>query len=228
MDNQVNISVLFLKYMFLAGILLAISSIIGEIVYYGRFKIDILELAGPVEVLMSQRALSNWGQLIFLLAVPLIISIIFVGHCWLRDILSISFCRKLFFVLGILPMIWLLVSMLNNGEVFFTVWPAVVMVLTTFLWIVFYHIRKFEIRYFSMHLFFSFALILAHSVCNIADTQAAKCLNSPSNRTSAEQSHISRNSVFIGCTGGWNMYYDRSRDCAVLIPQVPDFGEVHY
>lgn len=62
MDNQVNISVLFLKYMFLAGILLAISSIIGEIVYYGRFKIDILELAGPVEVLMSQRALYKLGS----------------------------------------------------------------------------------------------------------------------------------------------------------------------
>ncbi|MFW0717547.1 hypothetical protein [Pedobacter sp. N23S346] len=227
MDNQINILMLFLKYMLFAGILLAISSIIGETVYYGRFKVDILELAGPVEVLMSHRTLSIWGQLIFLLAVPLVISIIFIGHCWLRDILSVSFCRKLFFVLGILPMIWLLASMLNNGEVFFTVWPAGVMVLTISLWLVFYHVRQFEIRYFSMHVFFLFALILAHAACNNADTQAAKCLNSPSDCVYSEPSCILKNSVFIGCIGEWDMYYDRGRDCTVLMPQVPDFNRMY-
>ncbi|MGN8059149.1 hypothetical protein ACTJKN_22875 [Pedobacter sp. 22163] len=221
-DKRNAIHILFIKYLILTVIYLVLLAIFGEYYFFTKFNIEILNLDGIADLLLSQRGLSHWEKCAFLIFIPFIITIGFIIHYWIYDTTNQLFTRNLAFMIGILPFTFLPFLISFQDTKLLLVLFGIVLFLLLLLWIILFHVRMFQFSYLSFHLFITCCLITTFVVLARIDLEAQNCLNNKKNTNilkNLNTSSVDNSIIFIGNTTSFEFYYSRTQQRSIILPK---------
>jgi hypothetical protein len=221
-DKMNTIYGLFIKYLILTIIYLVLLIIFGEYYFFTSFNIEILNLNGFAELILSQRGLSYWEKSAFLIFLPFVITIGFIIHFWVYDTTNKLFARNFAFLIGLLPFAFLPL-LINFGDMKFSLLVfGIFLVLLLSLWIILFHIRMFQFSYLSFHLFVTCCTITTFVVLARIDQEVRDCLNSTKNIgpvKNVNSTSADNGAVFIGSTTSFELYYSPTEQRSIILPK---------
>ena len=223
MTDKINaIHILFIKYLILTVIYLVLLAIFGEYYFFIRFNIEILNLDGLADLLLSQRGLSYWEKCVFLIFLPFIITTGFIIHYWIYDITNQLFTRNFAFLIGILPFTFL-PFLINFQDIkLLLVLLGITLFLLLLLWIILFHVRMFQFSYLSFHLFSTCCLITTFVVLGRIDLEAQNRLNNKKNTNTLKNLNsqsVDNGIIFIGNTTSFEFYYSPTQQRSIILPK---------
>jgi len=221
-DKRNTLHTLFIKYFILTVIYLVLLAIFSEYYFFTKFNIEILNLDGPADLLLSQRGLSYWEKCAFLIFIPFTITIGFIIHYWIYDITNQLFTRNLAFMIGILPFTFLPFLISFQDTKLLLVLFGIVLFLLLLLWIILFHVRMFQFSYLSFHLFITCCLITTFVVLARIDLEAQNCLNNKKHTNilkNLNSSSVDNSIIFIGNTTSFEFYYSRTQQRSIILPK---------
>ena len=221
-DKRNTLHILFIKYLILTVIYLVLLAIFGEYYFFTKFNIEILNLDGLADLLLSQRGLSYLEKCAFLIFIPFIITIGFIIHYWIYDTTNQLFTRNYAFLIGIFPFTFLPFLISFQYTNLLLVLLGIVLFLLLLLWIILFHVRMFQFSYLSFHLFTTCCLITTFVVLARIDLEAQNCLNNKKNTNilkNLNTSPVDNSIIFIGNTTSFEFYYSRTQQRSIILPK---------
>jgi len=221
-DKTDTIHILFIKYLILTAIYLVLLAIFGEYYFFIRFNIEILNLDGLADFLLSQRGLSYWEKCAFLIVLPFIITTGFIIHYWIYDITNPLFTRNFALLIGILPFTLLPFLISFQDVKLLMVLFGITLFLLLLLWIILFHVRMFQFSYLSFHLFITCCLITTLAVLARIDLEAQNCLNNKKNTNTLKHLNspsVDNGIIFIGNTTSFEFYYSPTQQRSIILPK---------
>ena len=221
-DKGNTLHILFIKYLILTVVYLVLLAIFGEYYFFTKFNVEILNLDGLADLLLSQRGLSYWEKCAFLILIPFIITIGFIIHYWIYDTTTQLFTRNFAFLIGILPFTFLPFLISFQDTKLLLVLLGIVLFLLLLLWIILFHVRMFQFSYLSFHLFTTCCLITTFVVLARIDLEAQNCLNNKKNTNilkNLNTSSVDNSIIFIGNTTSFEFYYSRTQQRSIILPK---------
>jgi hypothetical protein len=221
-DKMNTIYGLFIKYLILTTIYLVLLIIFGEYYFFIRFNIEILNLDGFAELILSQRGLSYWEKSSFLIFLPFVITIGFIIHFWIYDTTNQRFSRNFAFLIGLLPFAFLPFLISFEDMKFSLLLFAIFMILLLSLWIILFHIRMFQFSYLSFHLFVTCCVITTFIVLARIDLEVQNRLNSTKNKgpvKNVNSTPVDNGVIFIGSTTAFELYYSPTQQRSIILPK---------
>jgi hypothetical protein len=221
-DKRDTLHILFIKYLILTVIYLVLLAIFGEYYFFTKFNIEILNLDGLDDLLLSQRGLSYWEKCTFLILIPFIITIGFIIHYWIYDTTNQLFTRNYAFLIGIFPFTFLPFLISFQDTKLLLVLLGIVLFLLLLLWIILFHVRMFQFSYLSFHLFTTCCLITTFVVLARIDLEARNCLNNKKNTNilkNLNTSPVDNSIIFIGNTTSFEFYYSPTQQRSIILPK---------
>lgn len=221
-DKGNTLHILFIKYLILTVIYLVLLAIFGEYYFFTKFNIEILNLDGLADLLLSQRGLSYWEKCAFLIFIPFIITIGFIIHYWIYDTTNQLFTRNFAFLIGILPFTFLPFLISFQDTKLLLVLLGIVLFLLLLLWIILFHVRMFQFSYLSFHLFTTCCLITTFVVLARIDLEARNCLNNKKNTNILKNLNtlpVDNSIIFIGNTTSFEFYYSPTQQRSIILPK---------
>lgn len=223
MTDKINtIYILFIKYLILTVIYLVLLAIIGEYYFFIRFNIEILNLDGFADLLLSQKGLSYWEKSAILIFLPFTITAGFIIHYWIYDITNQLFTRNFAFLIGILPFTLLPFLISFQDIKLLLVLLGITLLLLLSLWIILFHVRMFQFSYLSFHLFITCCLITTFVVLARIDLEAQNCLNNKKDTTilkDLSSPSVDNGIIFIGNTTSFEFYYSPTQQRGIILPK---------
>ena len=221
-DKRNTLHILFIKYFILTVIYLVLLAIFGEYYFFTKFNIEILNLDGLDDLLLSQRGLSYWEKCTFLILIPFIITIGFIIHYWIYDTTNQLFTRNYAFLIGIFPFTFLPFLISFQDTKLLLVLLGIVLFLLLLLWIILFHVRMFQFSYLSFHLFTTCCLITTFVVLARIDLEAQNCLNNKKNTKTLKHLNspsVDNGIIFIGNTTSFEFYYSPTQQRSIILPK---------
>lgn len=223
MTDKINsIYILFIKYLILTVIYLVLLAIFGEYYFFIRFNIEILNLDGLTDILLSQRGLSYWEKCAFLIFLPFIITIGFIIHYWIYDTTNQLFTRNFAFLIGILPFTFLPFLISFQDIKLLMVLLGITLFLLLLLWVILFHVRMFQFSYLSFHFFITSCLITTFVVLGRIDLEAQNCLSNKKNINilkNLNSQSVDNSIIFIGNTTSFEFYYSPTQQRSIILPK---------
>ena len=223
MTDKINsIYILFIKYLILTVIYLVLLAIFGEYYFFIRFNIEILNLDGLTDILLSQRGLSYWEKCAFLIFLPFIITIGFIIHYWIYDTTNQLFTRNFAFLIGVLPFTFLPFLISFQDIKLLMVLLGITLFLLLLLWVILFHVRMFQFIYLSLHLFITSCLITTFVVLGRIDLEAQNCLSNKKNTNilkNLNSQSVDNSIIFIGNTTSFEFYYSPTQQRSIILPK---------
>ncbi|MBO9673163.1 MAG: hypothetical protein J7577_06950 [Sphingobacteriaceae bacterium] len=221
-DKKNNISTLFITYLILTTTFLLLLIGFGEDYFFGSFDIEILTLYDFSDLASSQRGLSYLEKSALLVFLPLIITIAFIAHSWICDTSTILRTRNAAFIIGLLPFAFLPVLISLQEIKMSILLISISLTLVLCLWVILFHVRMFQFKYLSFHLFVSCCLLITFTSINRIDVDIQHCLNSAKNDTPIEKldpATVNSPVVFVGSTASFNLYYSPTQHRSIILPK---------
>ncbi len=187
------------------------------------FNIEIFNLDGFANLLLSQRGLSYWEESVFLIFLPFLITIGFIIHFWIYDTSSLRRTRNFAFIIGLLPFTFLPLLLNFQNLSFSLLLSGISIILLLSLWIILYHIRMFQFSYLSLHLFIACCVILTFTFVSRINRDVQNCLNSAKSIGDIKDLNITpidRDAIFIGNTASFELYYSRGQQKSIIRPKI--------
>lgn len=223
MTDKINsIYILFIKYLILTVIYLVLLAIFGEYYFFIRFNIEILNLDGLTDILLSQRGLSYWEKCAFLIFLPFIITIGFIIHYWIYDTTNQLFTRNFAFLIGILPFTFLPFLVSFQDIKLLMVLLGITLFLLLLLWVILFHVRMFQFSYLPFHFFITSCLITTFVVLGRIDLEAQNCLSNKKNTNilkNLNSQSVDNSIIFIGNTTSFEFYYSPTQQRSIILPK---------
>lgn len=192
----------------------------GEYYFFSSFNIEILNFDDIGGLISSQRGLSHLETSAFLVFLPFLITLVFIGHFWIFDTTSVQRARNLAFLMGLLPFAFLplLISYDDIGASLLLTGISLALLLA--LWIILFHIRMFQFSYLSFHLFATCCTLTTFMVVNRIDNHIQNCLNHTKDPVTIQDSSPTKvNSpvAFIGSTPSFDIYYSPTEHRSIIL-----------
>ncbi len=202
--------------MLLSFALLIMLNLISEVYYYDKFKIEILNIVDCTELVASRKVLTGLEQLSFIFFLPVLICIIFIVHIWKWDTSSKEFCRRLSLIFGLAPLCLFLLKLLKESNRDILCWMCIIFILTIILWIMIFHIRKFEVTYFTIHIFLVCTVILFFITLTRLDYLIRKQAGSAPKLIWISPL-IAKNLILVGRSKKCIFYYNQVENSSVIV-----------